>query len=1678
MTNLLTCLKSSYYNQFTSAKESRTIKGRWVPYEYDLSPLSDHNETNTLSKKFINSLVTLSKKELENRDLFGRTILHIICIANRYDLLTKLLKNINLDLTITDIENNWNCLHFAIFNKNFTIARILLNTKNCDVLMKAKDREGFTPVDLLSSESELSKLIWIPESLGTFREDSNKNNSNSRKIKRDKKEELPVWLKHDNGLPKVEPIIKQMHLQQRFDAERIPMNFARSTNLGYDEDRGGSQLYVSGFLDSARDVSSLGFVKIDSRKLKLGYGDSKKYPIMSERISLPRIRDFKMSKYHSIILTSEAQGNIFVHGSGNKGRLGLGNNQTQDKYVPVPSFSNSKIKCVDISDHHSIVLDSSNRVYTWGMNNFGQLGYSIDGSGGSSSDQVDPFNMVPRQVVQGDFKKSYSDKFVGVACSKFHSLAYSRSKIYLWGFNIGQFGFSSGDGSASSGTKGLVQYSPRIFEFKYGEIKQVCATDSSTIVLNDSDEIHIYLNGFHAKVLAPLLNKIDDMNFNSFRPRLLTKKKRIVKLVTEKNAKVCLMLYDNGDVVQFNMDTDSRNALDFNKNLKFITVWKASKQHLRCTDVDMSNDGSILICVKDGSAYKRTKRSSSANNIVSKRYKFSKILKLNKVVRVMADPSFEKFGFIRDDIDLIPHQIAKNSVIRDFAKFSPIVELEDRHLQKTEIVDQAHAVVFDKKDTFKANYVHKIERNRDNEEVDDFEFYDEDMEKAEMIDASDKLYINHITRWNAPAEVTDHYLAPSDSGSTRELLKEDDLDYWLELKELHAHKYYDGSVLVKDTKSGHHFSFGAHFGILTQRSPTFEKVIGGSAVFEKDGIRVEKVSNKMIMISGNVTLRAVAIALHFIYTDMFMDVWFDFPIGKVPTDVQRTRVAFDSLARILKIVNPMGRTMCRNTLLQDLLDVMNKCSANDTNRVRVELKDGHLFAYKPLLISRSVYFETLFSGTWNDANCNVAALPDINVKIFNIILRYLSGVDLNEMLNGIDDITDINSFIELVLELMSAAEQLMLTNLSEICQLYIKDFISLDNVDIILLHAYQNKAKNLMENCLWYLYYNMNVLLFEPSFQELIDSNLEEGDELLKIIDGSFKWFDSLKHYKNTDVSSQAKFIETCSNRLIKEFLRTPELFDDHFLHPFSLHCLGPFYDLAKDSHKVISESSNGKISSNQRRRRSSAKRIEEIKANVPGSSEIFRPKSQSIHHWAAMNGNKDDFNQSAIIDNDDEAPGADDFQVVTNKKRTQRRSSSHTKVPLAASAGLQNHATTAFMKQDSPPYGSPPTSSASTLRTPSSAQSKSPYTPYTPFTPSATPIKITTASPTARFISIEESLASAKPSSARAPPIIAKVSSSNKTRLSQRERKLKQKEQEEQQKVQEQKPSVSKEPVAPWASYTPPTTNNSGGSTVAPPWASKSSWGAPSSALSNLFNPSTSNSAQIIGSSSQFYNLSSNVSSASNTSAVKETTPPPQSSSMTGLVPSFEYVLMEEQMKKASKDQSLIPDLTSLDDIRQEEEFAKWWAEESAKVQNELNINESPSSGISKSDNHNEHGANRAKNNKNRRKSSTKQQQQQQQQRKGSSSEGSSGNSKAKRIFKKDGSHDVNSNEGGNNNKGKNQSRRESNGNKTNGDNARGSKSESGRHRNGRRKSGQGNGHAQNKNGRQNPTAGTVPST
>ena len=120
------------------------------------------------------TLLKFSKQDLVKRDVFGRTILHILLLCNRHDLLRHLLKNNDVKdvLVLTDYENGWNCLHYAIFHKRILCFKVLMEYLRRETgsymvpnslmydLVRCKDRNKYTPFQLL--DNDLKDLIWIP----------------------------------------------------------------------------------------------------------------------------------------------------------------------------------------------------------------------------------------------------------------------------------------------------------------------------------------------------------------------------------------------------------------------------------------------------------------------------------------------------------------------------------------------------------------------------------------------------------------------------------------------------------------------------------------------------------------------------------------------------------------------------------------------------------------------------------------------------------------------------------------------------------------------------------------------------------------------------------------------------------------------------------------------------------------------------------------------------------------------------------------------------------------------------------------------------------------------------------------------------------------------------------------------------------------------------------------------------------------------------------------------------------------------------------------------------------------------------------------------------------------------------------------------------------------------------
>eukprot|EP00475_Leptophrys_vorax_P023127 TRINITY_DN3153_c0_g1_i1.p1 TRINITY_DN3153_c0_g1~~TRINITY_DN3153_c0_g1_i1.p1 ORF type:complete len:528 (+),score=150.97 TRINITY_DN3153_c0_g1_i1:104-1687(+) len=124
-----------------------------------------------------------------------------------------------------------------------------------------------------------------------------------------------------------------------------------------------------------------------------------------------------------------SEGHLYTWGSGRWGALGLGLSE-DDQILPVivESLKNEQVVDISIGDSHMIVFTKSNKVYTWGRNDYGQLGRTEQKQDG-----------VPAEVV---FPEGGVTAFV--AAGKSHSLAVVGGTLFSWGNNsAGQLGQGS-----------------------------------------------------------------------------------------------------------------------------------------------------------------------------------------------------------------------------------------------------------------------------------------------------------------------------------------------------------------------------------------------------------------------------------------------------------------------------------------------------------------------------------------------------------------------------------------------------------------------------------------------------------------------------------------------------------------------------------------------------------------------------------------------------------------------------------------------------------------------------------------------------------------------------------------------------------------------------------------------------------------------------------------------------------------------------------------------------------------------------------------------------------------------------------------------------------------------------------------------------------------------------------
>lgn len=163
------------------------------------------------------------------------------------------------------------------------------------------------------------------------------------------------------------------------------------------------------------------------------------------------------STHHTLIATQSGQ--LYSFGYGKSGRLGTGD----ENHRPLPTrilgpLTKRIVASIAAATNHSLCSTNDGKVYAWGSNGFGQLGYNSSSSsstpGKDYEQSTNNSRLSPRRV-EGELKQSF---VVAVAAGDRHSVALTKlGEVYCWGDNrSGQLGMfhssamAAGNASPSS----------------------------------------------------------------------------------------------------------------------------------------------------------------------------------------------------------------------------------------------------------------------------------------------------------------------------------------------------------------------------------------------------------------------------------------------------------------------------------------------------------------------------------------------------------------------------------------------------------------------------------------------------------------------------------------------------------------------------------------------------------------------------------------------------------------------------------------------------------------------------------------------------------------------------------------------------------------------------------------------------------------------------------------------------------------------------------------------------------------------------------------------------------------------------------------------------------------------------------------------------------------------------
>ncbi|KAK0628721.1 hypothetical protein B0T17DRAFT_606269 [Bombardia bombarda] len=996
----------------------------------------------------------LGRSEINSRDHAGLTILLRAASStaeNAILFVEALLDHPAIDIYVQDPESGWNALHRALYSGNIYIARLLLEKERKDLtghtaplnrvghLIKTKDHEGFSPFDLYNAtigERILGDLVG---------KEAGEGDSDSEEVEA------------------VEDSVPRLAGLNALGEDLFAFGSNRNLSLGFgDED--DRQFPDRVYLQRPEHLMIRFYNEyLENAGLEgSGTQDPAKIPALVLNRPLV-IRDVVLSKLHSAVLTTDPVSNLYVCGIGRGGRLGLGDENTRFTYTSVQGpLADKKIVQVALGQNHSMAVDDTGALWTWGNNAHYQLGYALPTP---TKKDEDPISTTPRQVF-GPLKKEI---ILGIAASSVHSVAHTGTSLYCWGKNLGQLALMDADSRSLEYQQTPRKVAASLFS---SPIVMVTAIDKATTILLQNHTVCVF-TGYGYHIVKFPFAAIDSIGNLSMSGRYEAGRNRIQYITS--GGETIAALTGRGDLFTMNLDhkietnSPATSTTNPSKIKGAVTqpqcIWSARKDGVR--SVGIGDDGTVIISTLSGAVWLRVKRAKAkdaytgASEPRRKAFKFQRVPYITKVTTVRASPS-GGFAAIRQDSDVMKEQLGidEQSLWTDVAGLNCLEGFQATEPRSA----KEDNLGFWKNNTLR-DRIHPIAY--------------EVLKSSEL----EQDLLQHLTTWTYRHGPTDASISTSTSP--------------------------DLKVPV------HGWLLAARSSVLRHALAQFQKA---GSYDHSEMFTISDIDGKILVCFQGLDLVSLLNLVLFMYEDKVIPVWnFTRQAPPLAHSYRQIRLEVMKLATRLNmsILEAAARlqTDPKKCMDEDFRLAIKERRFFQDGDVLLELDGLEVPVHSTFLRTRCPWFEGLFNGRSNGfwltgrREAQPAGSPSEKVKIdlrhmdpdaFKYVLRYLYG-DFSAELFDAAVCDSFEDFLDLVMDVMGIADYLMLDRLLKICQQVMGRFANIRNI-AHFLNAISpfSGTTSFRDAGMEYICLQLESMLENHLLDELDDDLLLELDEVVR----------------------------------------------------------------------------------------------------------------------------------------------------------------------------------------------------------------------------------------------------------------------------------------------------------------------------------------------------------------------------------------------------------------------------------------------------------------------------------------------------------------------------------------------------------------------------------------------------